>query len=849
MARFVKNITFYQLNCKVLGQQLQSQLQNSFSLFSIPITTMSQSEDQGATFSSPFNRNQFLDAISESTMSFLGGGAGNEEDEDVKPAATSVASMPSKSSPSNAADASHKFQLYGLEPVVQGAQCVLVKDFSKICGSLVGSQGRFCLNLRGNCAVGSHAKAGNPKFEPSSSNRFLALKTTGKGNSASCAPCLDLADISDAIIADLLNRSLSSTTEWQLEFNATLLDMEVRDIKNLTATSKKAPKMGKLDCNDVSGVFGAAQWLFLRDELSRKVSSLTLTSFKEEIRVKNMSESVDAATLLLSDHVESLSSSMEEIRRTMKEALRGLESTLPPVLETVNSLSSQAQSVWISIQNLEMSVGAAPSEEQIPSLWPAFSTFKDVSQKELAAVSSRVNGIEGIAQSASSGATHLNQGFQDLQEALKMVLADQNATIKRLEATIIAQPQLQNSSAFNPSAFSASLGVSTTPSTSNLMGTAVGVTPGAPDLQATIIRLTERIAKLETTKSGQPSSIGGQDVVVMGSHVFRDVGDASGWIGAFLGGNLLNIDFGVFVDPLSFLQRVFVSLTNAHSDLKEISIRTSLKMTPGEHMAMQALQVSLPKIFVGDISKDRIFTGLNNASGKSNSGRFKNMTSYKDWDDTDRRNGLKHQISSQIPNIRNAVLTDIDTSLRNYPEARALATTMLAKSITFIEHLCEFISNAYREINKSQSTSSNSWDLICYVISQIFVSTFDKARRSIGSGGGNPNERLAFGAHLLLSALRTVHVGSELEFVGLENHPLVSASYTKFILSNVNAGELKDLREAVTTVQTTCNSTQQTAESARKTADQAVTTAKKAQTTAIEAKSKAEAAMKVVKNG
>ena len=71
-------------------------------------------------------------------------------------------------------------------------------------------------------------------------------------------------------------------------------------------------------------------------------------------------------------------------------------------------------------------------------------------------------------------------------------------------------------------------------------------------------------------------------------------------------------------------------------------------------------------------------------------------------------------------------------------------------------------------------------------------------------------------------------MGGHLEYTGLQNHPIVSASYTKFILSNVNAGEVRDLREEVTCLTAKLEATAHIADAAKRTADQAVTASKAA---------------------
>lgn len=264
-------------------------------------------------------------------------------------------------------------------------------------------------------------------------------------------------------------------------------------------------------------------------------------------------------------------------------------------------------------------------------------------------------------------------------------------------------------------------------------------------------------------------------------------------------------------------------------------------MTEGEHMMMQSLQCTVPRVFTGDVSKDKIFTGIGQAgkNNKSGEGRFKNCTSFKRWEDDNRQHGLKYQILTQLTNIRSEITTDINHLLFDKPEVRALATTLLSQCVSFIEHLCDFISDAYREINRSEATAIQSWDLVCFVVHQLFVTSFDKARRSVGSSVGDPTNRLSFGAHLLLATLRTVQVGVNLERTGLHNHPIVSSSYTKFILATVNAGEVRDLKDTVEKLSSGIEDAVAGAKVAKQNADSAISTAKSAKATADKAMAEA----------
>ena len=75
--------------------------------------------------------------------------------------------------------------------------------------------------------------------------------------------------------------------------------------------------------------------------------------------------------------------------------------------------------------------------------------------------------------------------------------------------------------------------------------------------------------------------VNSQEAVVMGRHTFRNTDDVKAWVKEHIGHDLSSFNFGVFYDPMAILHHVFLKLTNNNSDLKEIHLRSQLKMTIG----------------------------------------------------------------------------------------------------------------------------------------------------------------------------------------------------------------------------------------------------------------------------
>ena len=793
-------------------------------------------------FASPFSKDALVMSIGKTTASLLGGGlsSGFSEKEEATQRSLKFDELLGASKPEP--DAKTK-----AEPVVPGVSLSLVTNLDALCGALIGvGKDKFCLNLACDCKVASHSKAASLRFEAPPSSRFLVVRTS-KMNAGFCTPVLDAAALDNKKVNDLLLKESPESGSWDIDFQAVVLDMEALEVSDLVnRTVKKAPRVKPEDGKG-------------RDYLSQSVLA------KIKSRVFDAPDDVDPYTwilpgksavsgedeeakndawLVLSDWslaLQGLSRSVNYSADLVNDISRGLEDTLPSMTHSIEALQEQFKGLWSAMNSVQNHLGKPANMSVAPSLWPAFSSFEENTRSSVNSLQQSITTMQVSVRKQGAELGSVITGATTFQSEMMEVLTDHTQALVTLNDKVTAVPK----PAPRPSRFEAlKVNPGLTSSSSN-HGTGSRINNGSLEsdqLMALVKDLGDRLSKLESTHTSQGGSPGqGQDIVVIGRDIFRDAGDTSGWITTHIGADLTSFNFGVFTDPLSLLQRINFSLSNATSSLKDVSIRASLNMTEGEHMMMQSLQCMVPRVFTGDVSKDKIFTGLGQSgkNQKSGEGRFKNCTTFKRWEDDNRQHGLKYQILTQLTNIRSEITTDINHLLHDKPDVRALATPLLSQSVSFIEHLCEFISDAYREINRSEATAVQSWDLVCFVVHQLFVTSFDKARRSVGSSVSNPTNRLSFGSHLLLATLRTVQVGVTLERTGLHNHPIVSASYTKFILSSVNAGEVRDLKDNVQALTTAIQDAVSGAKVAKQNADAAISTAKAAKVTADRAMAEA----------
>ena len=682
-------------------------------------------------------------------------------------------------------------------------------------------QGKFCLNEKCKCNVSSHFKA--ERFDPNSLNAFMTMKAP-KTNAGLFTPFLDTNSIPESKITELLATELGSSMEWSFLFTSILLDTEVASVKTIAMTTRKAPKTTVFDTASASGFPSGYDWKDLVRKHEEAGGSNPPQSWKEDLSRENKEE----VLLLWGDRLEALSRSVSSSDILVGEVVRGLESTLPSILASLQDFGDNAKGAWVSIRHLEDSLGPVPSDPEIPTLWQAFESFKEATSKTFLSTQNAVGRLQATLANNNGEMANVMQSFQDLHTGVSEVLGHHTKAIRDLQKRKVNENPVSGpgGNSFN---FNSGLNPSSLSNSGYGTGASGSQVQAAQDMMRVVEELKDRLNKLEASTNQDARSMEGHEVVTVGGHIFRNIEDTMAWLTTYVGTEVNAMNSGVFTDPLVILHRVHGNLTNNHSALKEISIRATMKMSRGEEIMLQALQVGIPKIFSGDMSKDKIFTGvMGKGKAAKGPGRFKNCPTFSAWEDDQHKDGLRYQILKQLPNIRSETLSDIHFALGSKPEAKALAITLLSQSISFVEHLVDFISDAYREINKSESTSAQSWDLVCYVIVQIFIASFEKARKSVGSAATDPTNRLTFGGHLLLASLRTVQVGGHLEYTGLQNHPIVSASYTKFILSNVNAGEVRDLREEVTCLTAKLEATAHIADAAKRTADQAVTASKAA---------------------
>lgn len=784
-------------------------------------------------FTSPFSKDEFLTTIGKTAANLLGGGVASGDGDGNQKATATARSLKFDPDAFVSTPALKTQEEPPKEPVSHGVALVYVQDKRAICGSVIGAgKEKFCLNLACDCTTASHKKAS--KLPPDTPDAFLAVKSP-KSNAAFVAPVIDAARLSAVKIGNLLIQDEPEAGSWAIEFQALALDMEADEVSKLVAqTVRKAPRFSQVESS--VGFLGAKDIGLMVDACEagkvKMEQSMWATGGGSATLERESLEGVWSILDAWSDGLHLLTKSSEGTADRVYKMATGLEGTIPPLAGSISTLQEQCRGMWAAINSLENAIGPVTNQEVGTGLWSSFKAFEENSTLMLNTSKERLATLQATVRNQSAQLASVISGSAALKADVMDVLRDHTSALVALNDRMSSKPAPQPR--VNPFAALKVTGYHDR----NQQGPVLENQGGGEEIRkltALVDNLQDRLNKMEAL-GVQSKGPNGEAIELVGQGEFRNIDDTRGWVTSNIGADLTEFDFGVFTDPLSLLHRINHALTGSSFTLKEIGLMEKMDMTEGEHLAMNSLQHGIPKVFTGDMSRDKIFTGptsnYNNKGPKTGEARFKNVMSYAHWEDTSRQHGLKVQILNQLAIVRQGVEADMATHLHDKPEAKALATSLLSKSVSFIEHLCTYMSESYREINKSPGTAVQSWDLICFVVTTIFVDAFGKARKTVGSAVHNPSKRLKFGSYLILSAVRSTEVAVVLQSTGLENHPVVSGAYTKFILKSVNAGEIRDLKDQVAVVSSQVVEAASSADVAKRNADSALSTAKAAKAAA-----------------
>ena len=247
--------------------------------------------------------------------------------------------------------------------------------------------------------------------------------------------------------------------------------------------------------------------------------------------------------------------------------------------------------------------------------------------------------------------------------------------------------------------------------------------------------------------------------------------------------------FAVFVDPYTLYQKLVETILGSEFEHKGLTAQLSLRFNGDQMLVMSTFYSPVPSIFSGPPrSTDRIYTG----GGKN--GRFPHVKTYKDFEDDGHRDGLRVQIDANKPHAESSVNTMIGDQLfgEKRAEARALATKMLSKSLEFITAVNTYITDTYKEVLQSSGDPAIAWDLVTFIVQQMFKEEFHVVRAGV-RGGIDPARPKLTALRIMWATFRTMEVVESFLRLGIKNHPSVSGSYVRFMVTNSQAAEVRSL--------------------------------------------------------
>ena len=370
----------------------------------------------------------------------------------------------------------------------------------------------------------------------------------------------------------------------------------------------------------------------------------------------------------------------------------------------------------------------------------------------------------------------------------------------------------------------------------SILNSSSQLSSGFPNVGATLTPDPNLIKRLETIEKLMTALANGdlknQASVRVGRFHFQSMEEVGAWADKHLPPHY---PFGPFIDIYSFLERVKSSrdigdILNAVSDM---DTRKKANLSADEATIVEAFQHPLP----------RCFRGSSSSSGSSIGSWLPGIKNKVAWENKSGTQGVKIAIEDNLEGIRSRIDGIIEQRLgrdystgKSYDEAAGLAREMLSETVTFLKSLNSFITTTYKNLIDAGYPDDAAWGLVVTkLVYRFFATDCYHDKRGIATELFDSVNHRAMCIGSLWATFSTHQVMRDYLRLSFENHPSISAEYTRFLVAHAGVSKVEKAMKGVDALTTLVASLEKKIETAEKKAttasskaDEAVKLAKKA---------------------
>ena len=294
-----------------------------------------------------------------------------------------------------------------------------------------------------------------------------------------------------------------------------------------------------------------------------------------------------------------------------------------------------------------------------------------------------------------------------------------------------------------------------------------------------VSQLEECVDRLESSQSGNANDA----IVLEGNIILCSKQDVLAMLEEFLGVNC-DIPAGAFTSPHFLFNEMMTMLGCALPNLDEIVKLKCLGVKAIDLRNSQALMAVLPLFFTLGKLSTHIY-------GSGSTGRFRAFPNAVEWGSKMDEDKLQLKCLKALDEVCKAIEEHIRDCFRRCATLQLIEQNQLSKCKKVVMECLDFLGDNYTRMMAAFDSSSESWDLGCFRILQLFDNDFSVPLACMKFADFSEARSM-----LLTAVWTNLHLGAiadEFNKIGIQNHPAMSAAQVRFIIQQAKGSRKSNM--------------------------------------------------------